>query len=121
MFLLPVAAPRAQQQYPANLCAGGARLYREGRREGELLERVPGQAIIERHPWLPYVAPFALFAGLTGLQPYVPGGVAWVYPAKTVLTGLLILGVRRWLVPGGDWSVPAAAVTGLLVLVLWIL
>src|SRR4030095_10206490 len=28
---------------------------------------------------------------------------------------------RRWLIPGGDWSVPTAVVTGLLVLVLWIL
>src|ERR1051325_7723191 len=64
----------------------------------------PMKAIIDRHPWLPYVAPFALFVGLTGLQPYVPGGVAWVYPVKTVLTGLLILGLRCWLVPAGDWS-----------------
>jgi hypothetical protein len=39
------------------------------------------KAIIERHPWLPYVAPFALFVGLTGLQPYVPDGVTWVYPS----------------------------------------
>ena len=62
------------------------------------------KAIIEPHPWLPYVAPFALFVGLTGMQPYVPGGVAWIYPAKTVLTGLLILAVRRWLVPSGDWA-----------------
>ena len=61
------------------------------------------KAIIGRHPWLPYLAPFVLFAGLTGLQPYVPGGVAWVYPAKTVLTALLIFGLR-WLLPGGDWS-----------------
>ena len=79
------------------------------------------KAIIERHPWLPYVAPFALFVGLTGMQPYLPGGVAWVYPAKTVLTGLLILGVRRWLVPSGDWAAVTAVVTGLIVLVLWIL
>ncbi len=79
------------------------------------------KAIIERHPWLPYVVPFALFVELTGLQPYVPGGVTWVYPAKTVLTGLLILGVWRWLVPYGDWSALIAVATGLLVLVLWIL
>ena len=79
------------------------------------------KAIIEPHPWLPYVAPFALFVGLTGMQPYVPGGVAWIYPAKMVLTGLLILAVRRWLVPSGDWAAVTAAVTGLIVLVLWIL
>lgn len=79
------------------------------------------KAIIERHPWLPYVAPFALFVELTGLQPYVPGGVTWVYPAKTALTGLLILGVWRWLVPYGDWSALIAVAIGLLVLVLWIL
>lgn len=79
------------------------------------------QDLIERHPWLPYAAPFLLFVALTGLQGQVPGGVAWVYPVKTVLTGLLILGLRRWLVPGGDWSVVASTVTGVVVLVLWIL
>ena len=55
------------------------------------------------------------------MQPYVPGGIAWLYPAKTVLTGLLILGVRRWLVPSGDWAAVTATVTGLIVMVLWIL
>lgn len=53
------------------------------------------KAIIERHPWLPYVVPFTLFVGLTGMQPYVPGGVDWVYPAKTVLTGLRIAALAR--------------------------
>jgi hypothetical protein len=42
------------------------------------------KAIIEPRPSLPYVAPFVLFVALTGMQPYVPGGVAWIYPAKTV-------------------------------------
>ncbi|HEY6116636.1 MAG TPA: hypothetical protein VI172_11810 [Candidatus Dormibacteraeota bacterium] len=73
-------------------------------RDRRIAKDVPMKAIIDRHPWLPYVAPFAVFVGLTGLQPYVPGGVAWVYPVKTVLTGLLILGLRCWLVPAGDWS-----------------
>lgn len=79
------------------------------------------KALIARYPWIPYAAPFALFVGLTGLQPHVPGGVAWVYPAKTALTGLLILVLRRWLNPSGDWTVVAASATGVVVLVLWIL
>lgn len=76
---------------------------------------------MDRHPWLPYVAPFALFVALTELQLHVPGGPAWVYPAKTVLVAACVVALRRWLVAeGGAFAVTATA-TGVVVLVLWIL
>ncbi len=82
---------------------------------------MPVKALLAKHTWLPYAAPFARFAGLTGLQGLVPDGVAWVYPAKTVLTVLLIVALRPWLVAEGSWRLVAASALGLVVLVLWVL
>ncbi len=77
--------------------------------------------LLERRPWLPYVAPFALFIALAELQRHAPGGAAWLYPARVVLVAALLLLLRRRLVPEGGWSAAAAIGTGLVVLVLWIL
>ena len=77
--------------------------------------------LLDRYPWLPYVAPFALFVALTELQLLVPGGPAWIYPLKVVLVAALVVALRRRLVAGGGASVLVATATGLVVLVLWIL
>ena len=77
--------------------------------------------LVDRYPWLPFVAPFALFVGFTGLQPLVPGGVAWVYPVKTVLTGAAILALARWLsAPEAPFALAAVGV-GVAVLAVWVL
>ena len=77
--------------------------------------------LVDRYPWLPFVAPFALFIGLTAVQQGVPGGVVWVYPLKAVLTGAYIVALARWLkAPGAPFAFAAAAV-GVAVLLVWVL
>jgi CAAX protease family protein len=77
--------------------------------------------LVDRYPSLPYVAPFALFCALTGIQPWVPGGVLWIYPLKTVLTGASIIALARWLKAVGEPSALLAAAVGLAVLLMWVL
>jgi hypothetical protein len=74
----------------------------------------------ERWPWLPYVAPFALFIAFTAVQPS-EGFVPWLYPLKTVTVGvLLILGVRG-LPPLEPRSTGLAVGVGAVVFALWVL
>jgi len=76
--------------------------------------------LVDRYPWLPYVAPFALFCALTGVQQWAPGSVVWVYPVKAVLTGASIIVLARWLkAPGGPFAFAAVGV-GVAVLVVWV-
>jgi CAAX prenyl protease-like protein len=77
--------------------------------------------LIDRHPWLPYIAPFALFCALTGIQEWVPGGVVWVYPVKAVLTLGLIVALAPWLKAPGETFAFAAAAVGIAVLAIWVL
>ena len=73
--------------------------------------------LVDRYPWLPYVAPFAVFCVLTAM----PGGAGWVYPLKTVLTLGSIVALARWLKAPGEPSVLAAAAVGVAVLAVWVL
>jgi CAAX prenyl protease-like protein len=77
--------------------------------------------LVEKYPWLPYVAPFALFLGLTGIQQALPGSVLWVYPVKTVLTGAAVVALARWLKTQGEPNAFAAAGVGVAVLLVWVL
>lgn len=77
--------------------------------------------LVDRYPWLPYVAPFALFCGFTAVQPWVPGSIVWVYPVKTVLTGASIVALARWLIAPGELFAFAAIGTGVAVLLVWVL
>ena len=78
-------------------------------------------SLIERFPALPYILPFGIFLGLTGLAGYLPAGVVWVYPLKTVLAGGLLIGFwRRYpeiRASAGD-DLPSAGTTGLASLLL---
>ena len=77
--------------------------------------------LVERYPWLPYVAPFALFCALTEVQQLAPGSVLWVYPLKTALTGASIVALARWLKAPGEPFAFAAAAVGVAILAMWIL
>lgn len=77
--------------------------------------------LVDRYPWLPFVAPFALFVTFTSTQPLVPGSVVWVYPLKTVLTGAVILALARWLEAPGEPFLIAAICVGAAVLAVWVL
>ena len=76
-------------------------------------------------PWLPYVAPFALFLLLTEPARYFPSLVPFLYIAKTVLVAALLWFWRSKyaedLSEGLSFSeFVVATLCGLLVLVLWI-
>ena len=77
--------------------------------------------LVDRYPWLPYVAPFGLFVAATELQLHVAAGPTWIYPAKVALVAAALIALRRWLVPEGGAFTLAAVGTGIVVLVLWIL
>jgi hypothetical protein len=77
--------------------------------------------LVDRYPWLPYVAPFAIFLGFTGVQQAVPGSVAWVYPLKALLTGAVIVALARWLKAPEAPFLFAAIWVGAAVLAVWVL
>ena len=85
------------------------------------MPKSPLADLVDRHPWLPFVAPFALFIAITEVQRWVPGGVAWMYPLKTVLTAAVIALLARWLKAPGAAFASAAAGVGIAVLVVWVL
>ncbi len=75
---------------------------------------------ITRHPWLAYVAPFALFMLFIVIQPsdtFVP----WIYPLKTISVGITLFLLWRWY---SDFNVGytwIAVLVGVVVFVLWVL
>ena len=77
-------------------------------------------ANIFRHPATPYVAPFALFLLLTEISRWIPDSLLWIYPAKTLLAGVLLVWFRRaYSEVKLEFSWLAIAV-GLVVFLLWI-
>jgi CAAX prenyl protease-like protein len=92
-------------------------------------------SLLERQPALPYILPFAIFMVFTGLTGYVPAGMAWVYPLKTVVVGILLIGFWRFYPEirskAPDARAPAeitgiasfllAVVVGFVVFAIWIL
>ncbi len=74
-------------------------------------------------PWLPYVAPFALFLLLTTLEGHVPPSTfPLVYAVKIALVGGLLIALRGGFPEarpgGGGWA--AATALGLALFFLWI-
>jgi CAAX prenyl protease-like protein len=74
----------------------------------------------DRWPWLPYVAPFAVFAVLTMVQPS-HGFVAWLYPLKTLVVGGVVLVCARDFPPLQPRSTGLALAVGAVVFVVWVL
>jgi len=73
-----------------------------------------------RRPWLPYVLPFALFVAFLSVESQWPEGRRWLYPAKTLVVGVVLVACRRSyeeLRP--VYSLPGIVV-GTLAIVLWI-
>ena len=69
-------------------------------------------------PWLPYVAPFAIYMAFLTIQ--TPANLIWVYPLKVLLVAAALLVFRRRyeeLRPGFSWL---AVGIGLLAIVIWI-
>ena len=82
------------------------------------------QELLEK-PWLPYVAPFALFLLFTEPARYFPSLVPFLYVSKTIIVGAVLWFWRHKYVE--DFSLgltfrefALATLCGLLVLVLWI-
>lgn len=74
-------------------------------------------------PWLPYVAPFALFLLLTTLEGHVPpAAFPLAYAVKIALVGGLVIALRGFFPEarpgGGGWA--AATALGLALCFLWI-
>lgn len=76
--------------------------------------------ILDRYPWVAYVAPFALFLALTAVQPG-EGLWPWLYPVKTLAVGALLILLVPWYPEFGVRSTWFAAAVGVLVLILWVL
>lgn len=78
------------------------------------------RASFDRWPWLPYVAPFAVFALLTVVEPG-HGFLPWLYPLKTITVGGVILLFARDFPPLQPRSTLLALGVGLVVFVVWVL
>ena len=78
-------------------------------------------AVLLNRDFMPYAAPFAVFAALTYLSTLSQSGAAVVYPLKTVITGLLLVyfwkHVKSEITFSMDWSAVAG---GILVFGLWV-
>lgn len=75
---------------------------------------------VERHPWIPYVVPFAAFIALMALERYAGVPARVFYPIRfVVVVGLLLLFSRRlisWEPKYKIWS----ALIGVAVFAIWI-
>lgn len=79
------------------------------------------QRALKQHPWVPYAAPFALFILLTTLQGGDADVITWMYPAKTVLVGGVLLFFLKDLPRLEPRFTGLAALVGLVTFGLWIL
>jgi uncharacterized protein len=71
-------------------------------------------------PWLPYVLPFALYLGLLALQPNLPGGILWWYPARTIVVGVTLWAFRERYPELRPTFAPLAVAVGMLAIAIWI-
>lgn len=76
---------------------------------------------ITDRPIVPYVTPFGVFLLLTGLASYTPISILWLYPAKTILVGILLLVFRHSYTKIDPKVSPLPILMGLLVFILWVL
>ncbi len=73
----------------------------------------------DRWPWLPYVAPFALFIAFTAAQPS-DGFVPWLYPLKTVAVGATLVVCASRFPPLERRATGLALTVGVVVFALWV-
>lgn len=90
------AAPAEGPVVPATLSADGVRL------------------------WLPYVLPFALFLAFLSVESQWPGERRWLYPAKALVVGAVLVAYRRAYEELRPAFSLAAIGVGTLAIVLWI-
>ncbi len=81
----------------------------------------PIDSVLNRYPWLPYVAPFALFIALTAIEPGGTGVRVWTYPVKTVVVAITLVVLWRGLPPLIVRHSALAGLVGLITFVIWIL
>lgn len=81
----------------------------------------PINSVSDRYPWLPYVAPFALFIALTAIEPGGAGVRVWTYPVKTVVVAITLVVLLRGLPPLIVRHSALAGLVGLVTFVIWIL
>lgn len=77
--------------------------------------------IARQWPWLPYVAPFAAFAGLTYLLPMLPVNAVVAYLVKTIVAGALLALFWPAFQHEIHWAFDGLAVAGgVVVFLVWI-
>lgn len=77
-------------------------------------------ALVNRYPAVPYVAPFILFILLTLPQGWFENGVVWVYPLKVALVTGVLLSLRGHLPDLRPAGTVLALLVGVVVFVVWI-
>jgi CAAX prenyl protease-like protein len=73
------------------------------------------------HPALPYIVPFVTFLAFTGLASYTPISSLWLYPLKTIITGILLIWFRKSYSEIKPKLSLLSFLTGLLVFAIWII
>jgi len=74
----------------------------------------------QKHPAVPYVAPFATFMLFVALAHWLPLSPALLYPLRVVVVAAILLGWSRYLISfrAGNWA--GSILVGIMVFVLWI-
>jgi len=73
------------------------------------------------HPALPYIIPFVFFLAFTGIASYTPLSLLWLYPLKTIITGILLIWFRKSYTEIKPKLSLLSFLTGLLVFAIWII
>jgi len=74
----------------------------------------------ERHPAIPYVAPFATFMLFVALAHWLPVSPALLYPMRVVVVATVLVGWSRHLISFRAGSLAGSILAGIVVFVLWI-
>jgi CAAX prenyl protease-like protein len=78
------------------------------------------KTLVEKHPAVPFVAPFAAFIVLLGLKSSLPIDARWEYPIRVIIVSAVVLLTSRSLLPRLPVKLVSSLVLGVFVFLIWI-
>jgi uncharacterized protein len=80
----------------------------------------PAARSLLRHPTIPYVAPFAVFVALLGLDRFLPFGLEYNYTLRFAIVFAVLITVSRRVIPRHISHWLASAMLGAAVFLIWV-
>ncbi len=75
---------------------------------------------MQRHPAIPYIAPFLTFLAIMGIEKAVGAPAVWMYPVRVIATLAVLLAVSREQLASRPKHTIGSIAIGVLVFVIWI-